>query len=168
VFGGYESFFFASSGASAAFLGLLFVAFSVVEAGDSDARSRERRAVLAGSSFIALIDTFFVSITALTGGPSLFGIASLVMATVGLAAFRPLIARAKRAGAFSRDSPTRNLNVTFATVAVAGYTAELGLAIALLADTDSAALQRALVIVVLMLYASGLARAWEVAGIRSG
>jgi hypothetical protein len=54
--------------------------------------------------------------------------------------------------------------------AVAGYTAQLGFAIALLADTDSAALQRALVIVVLVLYASGPGRAWEVAvaGTRSG
>jgi hypothetical protein len=168
VFGGYESFFFASSGASAAFLGLLFVAFSVVEAGDSDARSRERRAVLAGSSFLALVDTFFVSITALTGGPALFGVASVVMAIVGFAAFGPLSARARRAGAFSRDSPARNLNLAFATGALAGYAIQLGFAIALLADSDSAALQRALVIVLLMLYASGLARAWEVAGIRSG
>jgi hypothetical protein len=55
----------------------------------------------------------------------------------------------------------------FVTVAAAGYTAQLGVAIALLADTDSAAIQRALVIVLLILYASGLARAWEVAGIRT-
>jgi hypothetical protein len=168
MFGGYETFFFTSAGASAAFLGLLFVAFSVVEVSDSDARSRERRAVLAASAFLALVDAFFVSITALTGGPALFGLASLVMAIVGLAAFSRLMPRAKRAGAFARDSPTRNLNIVFATVAAAGYTAELGFATALLADTDSAALQRALVIVVLVLYASGVARAWEIAGIRSG
>jgi hypothetical protein len=168
VFGEFETFFFASSGASAAFLGLLFVAFTLAEAGDSDTRTRERRAVLAGSSFLTLVDTFFVSITALTGGPAVFGVASLVMAIVGLAAASRLIPRAKRAGSFSRDFPTRNLNIMFVTVAVAGYTAQLALAIALLADTDGAAVQRALVIMVLVLYASGLSRAWEVAGIRHG
>jgi hypothetical protein len=166
VFGEYETFFFASSGASAAFLGLLFVAFTLAEAGDPDSRSRERRAVLAGSAFLTLVDTFFVSITALTGGPAVFGVASLVMAIVGLAAASRLIPRAKRAGSFSRDSPTRTLNIMFVTVALAGYTAQLVLAIALLANTDGAALQRALVLMLLVLYASGLTRAWEVAGIR--
>ena len=45
VFGHYESFFVASSGASAAFLGLLFVGFTVVDSGESDTRIRERRTV---------------------------------------------------------------------------------------------------------------------------
>jgi hypothetical protein len=166
VFGDYESFFIASAGASAAFLGLLFVAFTVVEAGESDAGTRERRAVLAGSAFLALIDAFLVSITALTGGAAVFGIASLVMALVGLIATSRLMPRARRAGNFSRDFPTRNLNIMFAAVSAGGYAVQLGLAVALLTDTDSAALQRALVILVIVLYASALGRAWEVAGIR--
>ena len=97
--GHYETFFAASAGASAAILGLLVVAVSVVNADDEDAKTRERRTVLAGSAFLALVDAFFfVSIVALTGGAVVFGIANLVMALVGLLCHRPLIRRAKQAG----------------------------------------------------------------------
>ena len=99
--GHYEMFFAASAGASAAILGLLVVAVSVVNADDSDAKTRERRTVLAGSAFLALVDAFFVSTIALTGGADAFGIANLVMAMVGLLATGRLIPRAKRAGNFS-------------------------------------------------------------------
>src|SRR5580658_10135909 len=66
LLGQYQMFFAASAGASAAILGLLVVAVSVVNADDSDAQTRERRTVLAGSAFLALVDAFFVSIVALT------------------------------------------------------------------------------------------------------
>ncbi len=69
--GHYENFFSASSGASAAILGLLVVAVSIVNSDDNDAQTRERRTVLAGSAFLALVDIFVVSIVALTGGPVL-------------------------------------------------------------------------------------------------
>ena len=71
--GHYESFFTASAGASAAILGLLVVAVSVVNADDSDPRTRELRTVLAGSAFVVLADIFFVSIVALTGGSVVLG-----------------------------------------------------------------------------------------------
>jgi len=165
VFGRYESFFTASAGASAAILGLLVVALSVVNADDANTTTRELRTVLAGSAFVVLVNIFFVSIVALTGGPVVFGLASVAMATIGLLATRRLIPRAKRAGNFSRDSRTRSLNIAFATISVVGYSAQLGLAAALLADTHSAALQRALVLVIVVFYGSALGRAWEVTGI---
>jgi hypothetical protein len=98
LLGHYEMFFAASAGASAAILGLLVVAVSVVNADDTDAKTRERRTVLAGSAFLALVDAFFVSIVALTGGAAVFGTSNVVMAMVGLLATRRLIPRAKRAG----------------------------------------------------------------------
>jgi hypothetical protein len=165
VVGRYESFFTASAGASAAVLGLLVVAVSVVNADDADPTTRELRTVLAGSAFVVLVDIFFVSIVALTGGSVVFGLSSLAMATVGLLATRQLIPRAKRAGNFSRRSRSRNLNLAFASMSVVGYSAQLGLAVALLADTRSAALQRALVLVIVAFYGSALGRAWEVTGI---
>jgi hypothetical protein len=94
----YEDFFIASAGASAAILGLLVVAVSVVNADDANPTTRELRIVLAGSAYVALVDIFFVSIVALTGGSVAFGLASLATATVGLLATRRLIPRAKRAG----------------------------------------------------------------------
>jgi hypothetical protein len=165
VVGPYEDFFIASAGASAAILGLLVVAIAVVNADDGNPTTRELRTVLAGSAFVALVDIFMVSIVALTGGPVVLGLSSLAMAAVGLLATRRLVLRARRAGNFDRGFRARNLNLIFAAVSVAGYSAQLGLAAALLADTRSGALQRALVLVLAAFYCSALARTWEVTGI---
>jgi hypothetical protein len=163
--GHYESFFIASAGASAAILGLLVVAVSVVNADDDNPTTRELRTVLAGSAFVALVDIFLVSIVALTGGSVIFGLSSLTMAIVGLVATRRLIPRAKRAGNFSPGFRARKLNIAFAAISVGSYSAQLVLAAALLANTHSAALQRALVLVIVALYCSALSRVWVVTGI---
>jgi hypothetical protein len=165
VVGHYANFFIASAGASAAILGLLVVAVSVVNADDADPTTRELRTVLAGSAFVALVDIFMVSIVALTGGSAVFGLSSLAMAIVGLLATRRLIPRAKRAGNFLPGSRTRELNLVFASVSVVVYSVQFGLAIALLLYTHNAALQRALVFVIVALYCSALGRAWVVTGI---
>ena len=161
----YESFFVASAGASAAILGLLVVAVSVVNADDANPTTRELRTVLAGSAFVALVDIFFVSIVALTGGSVVFGLSSLTMAAVGLLVTRRLIPRARRAGNFSRGFRARRLNIAFASISAGCYSVQLGLAVALLANTQSAALQRALVLIIVALYGSALGRAWVVTGI---
>jgi hypothetical protein len=161
----YEDFFIASAGASAAILGLLVVAIAVVNADDGNPTTRELRTVLAGSAFVALVDIFMVSIVALTGGPVVLALSSLAMAVVGLLATRRLVPRAKAAGNFDRGFRARRLNLVFASVSVAGYSAQLGLAAALLADTRNGALQRALVLVLVAFYCSALARTWEVTGI---
>lgn len=144
---------------------MLVVAIAVVNADDSNPTTRELRTVLAGSAFVALVDIFLVSTVALTGGSVDLGVSSLAMAVVGLLATRRLVPRAKRAGNFSRGARARNLNIVFAAVSVASYSAQLGLAVALLANTRSGALQHALVLVLVALYGSALARAWVVAGI---
>ena len=163
--GHYENFFIASAGASAAILGLLVVAVSVVNADDENPTTRELRIVLAGSAYVALVDIFFVSIVALTGGSDVLGLSSLAMATVGLVATRRLIPRAKRAGNFSPGFRDRKLNIAFASFSAGSYSVQFGLAVALLVNTQSAALQRALVLLIVALYGSALSRAWVVAGI---
>jgi MFS family permease len=165
VVGHFADFFVASAGASAAILGLLVVAVTLVNSDDANHTTRELRTVLAGSAFLALVDIFIVSIVSLTGGSVIFGLSSLVMAAVSLLATSRLIPRARRAGNFSRDSRTRTLNIVFASVSAAGYTAQLGLAAALLADSKSSSLQRALVLIMVVLYCSALGRAWVVSGI---
>jgi len=102
---------------------------------------------------------------ALTGGSIALGLSSLAMAIVGLLATRRLIPRAKRAGNFSPGFRDRNLNIAFASISAGSYSVQFGLAVALLANTQSPALQRALVLVIVALYGSALARAWVVAGI---
>jgi hypothetical protein len=165
VVGQYDNFFIASAGASAALLGLLVVALSVANTDDADPATRERRTVLAGSAFVGMVDIFIVSIVALTGGAIVFALSSLAMATVGLLSTRRMIPRAARAGNFSRESRTRKLNIAFATISAGGYSVQLGLAVALTADTQSAVLQRALVLILVVLYGSALGRSWEVTGI---
>jgi hypothetical protein len=165
VVGHYESFFITSAGASAAILGLLVVAVTVVNADDANPTTRELRTVLAGSAFVALVDIFIVSIVALTGGSVVLALSSLAMAIVGLLATRQLVPRAMQAGNFSRDSQSRTLNIAFASSSVVAYSLQLGLAGALLAHTKSAALQHALVLVIVVLYCSALGRAWVVTGI---
>ncbi len=163
--GHYESFFITSAGASAAILGLLVVAVTVVNADDDNEATRELRTVLAGAAFMALVDIFIVSIVALTGGSVVFGLSSLVVAAVGVLATRQLIPRARRAGNFSRVSRTRTLNIAFASISVVTYPLQLGLAVALLVNSQSSALQRALVLVIVALYCSALGRIWVVSGI---
>jgi hypothetical protein len=87
------------------------------------------------------------------------------MAAVGLLATRRLIPRAKRAGNFSRSSRTRTLNIAFASISAACYSVQFVLAVALLAHTQSAALQHALVLIIVALYGSALGRAWVVTGV---
>jgi hypothetical protein len=163
--GHYENFFITSAGASAAILGLLVVAVSVVNADDANPTTRELRTVLAGSAFVALVDIFLVSIVPLTGGSVDFGVSSLAMAIVGLLATRWLVPRAQRAGNFARGSQSRELNIAFASFSVGAYSVQFGLAVALLANTQNAALQHALVLVIVALYCSALGRAWVVTGI---
>jgi hypothetical protein len=161
----FDNFFITSGGASAAILGLLVVAVSIVNADDDNPTTRELRTVLAGSAFVALVDIFIVSIVALTGGSVVFALSSLVMATFGLLATRRLVPRAQRAGNFARSSRTRTLNIAFASISVVAYAGQLGLAAALLANSQSAAVQRALVLAIVVLYCSALGRAWVVSGI---
>jgi hypothetical protein len=165
VVGHYENFFIASAGASAAILGLLVVAVSVVNADDENPKTRELRSVLAGSAFFALVDIFLVSIVALTGGSVAFGLSSLAVAAAGLVATVRLVPRAQRAGNFARGFRARRLNIAFASISVGCYSVQLGLAAALLAHTRSATLQHALVLVIVALYCSALGRAWVVTGI---
>ncbi len=53
---GFRDFFATSAGASAAFIGLLFVSLSVAAGRGGDHATRERRIVLGGSSSLALFD----------------------------------------------------------------------------------------------------------------
>lgn len=161
----FNGFFSASAGASAAILGLLVVAVSIVNRDDDDETTRDRRTVLAGTAFVTLVDIFLVSIVALTGGPLVVALSSLVMALVGLLATSRLIPMARRAGNFSHGFPTRRRNLLFATASVGGYSLQLIVSAALLADAQSAFLLAVSVLVIVLLYCSALARVWEVTGI---
>jgi hypothetical protein len=165
MLGQYAHFFAASATASAGFIGLLLVALSIANHDDTEFGTRERWTVLAGSASLALADIFFVSLISSIGGPGLFAATSLVMAIVGLIGTSQLMPRAYRAGNFERGFSKRPLNMAFATVSAAGYVTQPSLAVALLANLRSSGLTRARVFMLVALFCSALARAWEVAGI---
>jgi len=167
MIGRYADFFIASTGASAAFIGLLFVGISIVNSDDSNYAARERRTVLANTSFLALIDAFFVSFISLTGDTTTFALANLLLASIGCVATFLLVRRAFRAGNFARNFPTRRSNFAFASASVSLYTLQLVLAIASLNDQHSNNLVRLLLLVIVGLYGSALARVWEITGIRN-
>lgn len=122
--------------------------------------------MLAGSIFLALVDIFFVCLVSSFGGPVAFATANVVMAGIGLLGTRRLLWRARRAGVLARDFPKRKLHLVFAAVAFTLFSVQLVLGIALLTDSQSSGLARALIFVIVALFASALGRAWELAGIR--
>ena len=163
---GYRDFLITSGGASAAFIGLLFVSLSVAASRGGDHATRERRIVLGGSSSLALFDIFVVSIASLLGGDGNFAIVNILMAWVGFWGVSNLLPRSIRAGNLRPGAAHRPLNVAFATASVGLYTIQFVLGIALLVDIQSQFILRALLFTLVALYASALARAWEIAWIR--
>ena len=129
--------------------------------------TRERRTLLAASAFLLLVNVFFVSLLSSLGGSRTFATACLVMAAVGLLGTSRLLPRARRAGNYAHGNPKRRLNLAFSTVTVTSYTAQLVLAIALLTDSRSDDLTRALIFILVAFFVNALGRAWEVAGITS-
>src|SRR5271155_300351 len=94
----FNDFLIACVGASASFIGLLFVALSLVLARDDDAgvgslEFTDRR--LAESAFTALANIFFVSLVALMPNTNI-GDAAIVMALIGLRNSWGLFTRAKQ------------------------------------------------------------------------
>ena len=163
---GFRDFFATSAGASAAFIGLLFVSLSVAAGRGGDHATRERRIVLGGSSSLALFDIFIVSIASLLGGDVNFAIVNVLMACVGFWGVGNLLPRSIRAGNLRPGAPHRALNATFATFSIGLYVIQLALGIAFLIDAQSDLIFRAMLFTLLALYASALARAWEITWIR--
>ena len=161
----YTRFLYSCTSVSAGFTGLLFVALSIVNRDESHEVRRERRTLLAASAFLLLVDVLFVSLFSSLGGSKTFATVSLGMAVLGLLATSRLLPRAKRAGNYARGFEKRTLNLAFTAVTLASYSAQFGLAVALLADPRNASLVRALIFLLAALIVNALGRAWEVAGI---
>jgi hypothetical protein len=161
----YVRFFTLSTSTSAGFAGLLLIALSVVNTDESQPATRERRTILAASAFLALADIFFVSLVSSLGGTRVLATTSLVTALAGLLGTSRLRRRGIRAGTFAHDFPKRNSNLAFVAVALSIYSIQLIVALALLVNSQSAGLTRAMAFVIVALFVSALSRAWVVAGI---
>ena len=152
-----KDFLVATTGASSAFIGLLFVALTLVlERKEEDKSRYSRDRLLAESSYAGLVNVFFVSIIGLVPGNNL-GFVLVVMALLGLVN----VVRTLR---LPRRGRGRVLLVLSAAVFLwegihGGY---------LVHDIHKVASESFLITLTLTLFGFALARAWELTGIRRG
>ncbi|HSW79629.1 MAG TPA: hypothetical protein VLG47_02525 [Candidatus Saccharimonadales bacterium] len=158
---GYRAFFAASAGASAAFIGLLFVALSFIDSGNVDEKVKSWRRILANSSFSQLINIFFVSLLGLLPDPHNFALVGAIMALLGIVVSVRLLPQTMDREKTGRNTPTR-----IGILAVGAYVLELICCIGLLHNPQSQTMFNYLILSIIILYAGALARAWEITGIK--
>jgi hypothetical protein len=165
--GPYHDFLIACVGASASFIGLLFVALSLVitRKGESvDLEFSDRR--LAESAFTALANVFFVCLVALMPNTNI-GYGALVMALIGMRSSWLLFKRAKDIrGSEGGVYPKREVFWIIASLLI--YLAQAIYAWRLLLHPTSAADLNMMTTVIIILFGAGLVRSWELTGIRGG
>lgn len=158
---GYTDFYLGSVTVAGALTGLLFVALSVAQAREDGKTSVEQQAV-AGTAFTALVDSLWISLIALLPGSTGIPAANLVLGLLGVTSTGGLAVRLWRARAgeqFSHRWPVLLLAIlaTYVWQLVASFTAT-GTKEALSAGSTF----------VLVFFAIGIARSWELLGMRGG
>jgi len=157
----YRGFFAASAGAAAAFIGLLFVALSFIDAAKVEESVRAWRRIIANSSFTQLINIFFVSLTGLAPDPKSVAFTACVMAGFGLVVALRLLPLTLDSKTTGRTRPT-----ILGLVTVAAYVLQLVAGLGLLHNPNDANLMSYLAAALIILYAGALARAWEITGLK--
>jgi hypothetical protein len=157
---GFENFFLASAGAAAALIGLLFVAVSIAPERTVMAGAPMERKAVAAVAFSALLNAFFVSLSALLPDVAL-GPVALVMAIIGLAnglniGWRLLRERRGWLSAFRRAF------LSVAGLFIFGY--QLVYALALIRDPADRGALYVLTWLLLATFGLGIVRAWELLG----
>jgi hypothetical protein len=159
-----DNYFIASTGASAALVGLIFVAISLWPREKMRGAPPAWRAV-AGDSFFALFNAFFISLNALNTGLNL-GWTVLVMCLLGIVNILwfglPLF---KPTPDWNEHLSVILVNGFFIFISLAVYLAEGYFGVRLLLKRDDALAVEGIAIVLVLLYALGLIRAWELLGI---
>lgn len=164
--GPYHDFLIACVGASASFIGLLFVALSLVitRKGESvELEFSDRR--LAESAFTALANVFFVCLVALMPDTNI-GIGAIVMALIGVRSSWLLFKRAKDIQKEGGGYPKREVFWIIASLVI--YLVQGIYAVRLLMHPLNAADLNMMTTIIITLFAAGLARSWELTGIKAG
>ena len=152
----FRDFLIACVGASASFIGLLFVALSVVmgrQGNNTELAFNDRR--LAESAFTALANVFFVSLVALIPSTNI-GWPALVMAILGLRTSYRLIVHARKI----------KTEIFWISTSVLVYSLEAIYAIILIFNPMSNAGLSFIIFILIALFGGGLIRSWELTGIR--
>ena len=149
----YTNFFIASTGASAAFIGLLFVAITV---NTNDESSQQRRMIYAGSAFISLVDAFFISLVGLSDIRSL-PILSLVLSVAALLSYYR----------FTKKSPWGSTtDVIYSVLVILLYLTQFVAGVVYIKQPANPNIVQWLVPIVIGLYVGALRRAWEITGVK--
>ena len=159
MFDAYRGFFTASAGASAAFIGLLFVALSFIDEANVDEATRSWRRIMANSSFAQLVNIFFVSMAGLLPDPHNFAPVGIVMGVLGMGVAIRLLPHVTAING-------RRIPTVLGLIATAGYLLEIVTGIGLLRSPQDPQLMSYFVLAIIILYAGALSRAWEVTGIK--
>ncbi len=164
----FNDFLIACVGASASFIGLLFVALSLVLARDDDAgvgslEFTDRR--LAESAFTALANIFFVSLVALMPNTNI-GDAAVVMALIGLRNSWGLFSRAREIHK-TQGASYLKWDMLWIIVSAFVYVFEGVYAILLIIHPNSMTDLDVMTSIIITLFAAALVRSWQLTGIRS-
>ncbi len=153
----YSNFFLGSVTVAGALTGLLFVALSVAQGQDTGRGSAERQAV-AATAFTALVDSLWISLVALLPGNGI-PTASLLLGVLGLTSTVALIVRLWRSR--SREKLSHRWPVLLLLI-VATYVAQVVTSFTASDPRGNGAT------FVLIFFAVGIARSWELLGLRGG
>jgi Kef-type K+ transport system membrane component KefB len=157
----YTSFFAGSAGVSGALVGLLFVALSVSPERLKATRESAEHQAIAATAFTALTDALFLSMSGLLPGNGT-QTASLVLGVISLSSTVGLIVRlwqARSGGTLSRRWPVL-LVLIFAVYATQAATSFI--------PSTTAQAHSLAAVFVFILFAVGIARSWELLGLRGG
>jgi hypothetical protein len=159
----YSNFLVASTQASAALIGLLFVAVSIAPERVFGPGGEAEKRALALSAFTALANAFFVSFGSLI--PHIdFGVMVVV---VGAVAILQTVALLFMFPSWRRERTVVRSGLLFVVSAfVYGY--EISIGVELLSKPFDPSLMTALLALILGVFSIGLARAWELLGAPQG
>lgn len=163
----YRDFLIACVGASASFIGLLYVGLSVVLS-RQDAGTKieftDRR--LAESAFTALANIFFVSLIALMPGNNV-GWTSVIVALVGIRSAWVLYDRLQDEKKKSGYIPKKKSEISWIFTSLLVYIVQAYWGTLLIINpANSNAFDWAMVMLII-LFGGGLVRSWELTGIRA-
>ncbi|MEJ0073495.1 MAG: hypothetical protein WDN27_05460 [Candidatus Saccharibacteria bacterium] len=152
---GYTDFLVATVTAAASFIGLLFVAMTLVM--DKSGKSKRQittENIMAEGSYLALLNLFFVGLVGLIPQTSL-GYVFGVMGVLGLSNSARLLTAGRR------DGVSRGI----LGVSSAVYAAQLVYGVILIFNSNQMINQAAFITIVFTLFGSALGRAWELTGV---
>ena len=155
----YQAFFTASTAASAALIGLLFVSVSIAPERVFGGQAEATRQAQALSAFTALVNVFFISFGSLIPNVPVGPLVTIVTIPASLQTLSLLLLLPRWR---SEGAARRGVFLFLASAAVYGY--EMAIGVQLWRDPSNMGSLTGLLELLLGAYAIGLGRAWELLG----